>query len=424
MHNNRVLGKELTEQTIREMFFELNRETDIRFDEMKEKYTDSLLQGEKEMFLETILVNKEEEGKYEGSYFSVINEKEGSFHMENEIYLTDVYLDVCYADIQEITENRYEAWIDLGNEIFEMEVVIEEDYRYKEKLERLYKAFILNGQRWRTFNMSHLKRMYRIKVINHESEMTGNIIKNITENRDKISYDFGTHQENIIMNKKLLWNVEESQLISNMFIRPVKNDISFEYVIGIRGNEGILVENTLENDIMSCYMERGKELHIITRKKVEGIWNTFIIKSVYECRKILDMNKKEMDYVPQYFHFTNYKEVSFIEKLIEKYRDMNKIRSTYFLKKKFLDYEFIKENIFLEKISINDINEEITEIYDCNYFVKDDYTLFFNDRKLRMDIFVKAINRNKYTEDFLSFIISDIQMEIPEYLCRGILNEE
>ena len=53
------------------------------------------------------------------------------------------------------------------------------------------------------------------------------IIWKIKENRDEIVYEFGIYEENILFNKTLLWNIEEKQIISSIFVRPVKNDVSF-----------------------------------------------------------------------------------------------------------------------------------------------------------------------------------------------------
>jgi len=79
----------------------------------------------------------------------------------------------------------------------------------------------------------------------------------------------------------------------------------FEYVIKKDENE-MLVENNDTGDILCCYSENLNSLHIISRKKLENIWNVFSIKSIQECRKNLMINSIILEEMPEYFHFTNF----------------------------------------------------------------------------------------------------------------------
>lgn len=429
-----TLEEELLGKSIREMFFELNNETESRFEEIKGKYLRSLIPEKEEYFVETLLVEGENSLKYDGYYFPVINKKNTSFHLEEKIYLEDVYLDVSYENIKEITENKYDVWISIDDEVHEMKVVIERDTRYEKKIKQLYNAFKLRGKKWKTLNMSHFKRMYRIRVEEYDFKMTREIMNNIIDNKKEIVYDFGIYRENILMNKKLLWNIEEGKVISKLFIRPIRDNVSYEYVIGIKKGEKVLIEDTGEKDILSCYQEEERELRIISRLKKEGIWKYFSVKPISECRKILNINKEESDSKTEYFHFTNYRRLNFIDELEEKYKQINNIRSKYFLRKKFQEYDFIKGKIILKEVrldkensmgndGVNSDNGNIS-LYNCNYFIEDDYDLFFNDRKINLDIYVEYVDvRGNYMEDYLSFIISDIQLDMPEYRCRGFLYE-
>ena len=63
------------------------------------------------------------------------------------------------------------------------------------------------------------------------------------------------------------------------------------------------------------------------------------------------------------------------------------------------------------------------KIYNCNEFIKNDFELFFHDEKINLNIFAECIERNNYTEDMLSFIVSEVQLKVPEFRCRGQLYE-
>ena len=263
-----TLEKELAGKTIRESFFELRKEIDERFSEIKEKYLNSVIKSKRDVFIETILSDNEEIYSFRESYHPVMEKKYSVTDIEDEFYLNEVYVDISYNQLEDIIQGEYEAWINVAGENYGMKIVLEYDRRYEKKIERLYEAFKLNGKKWQTVNMAHFKRMHRIKVVGYDFQMTKELYEKIKENRDEAVYEFGIYEENILFNKTLLWNIEEKKIISSIFVRPVKNDISFEYVIKKDENE-ILVENNGTGDILYCYSENLNDLHIISRKKLE-----------------------------------------------------------------------------------------------------------------------------------------------------------
>ena len=414
--------KELTGKTVRETFFELRKEIDERFSEIKERYLNSRIKSKGDTFIETILFDSDKIYNFRESYYPVIEKKYSITDLEDEFYLNEVYIDISYNQLEDIVQEEYEAWINIDGENYEMKVVFEHDGRYQSKIERLYEAFKLNGKKWKTVNMAHFKRMYRIKVVRYDFRMTKELYEKIKENKDETVYEFGIYDKNILFNKTLLWNIEEKQIISSIFVRPVKNDISFEYVIKKDENE-MLVENNDTGDILCCYSENLNGLHIISRKKLENVWSVFSIKSIQECRKNLMINSIILEEMPEYFHFTNFKKENFIDKLKESTETENRINSKVELYKIFSDYEFIKENFFLKEIKIGKDGMDNIKTYNCNEFIKNDFELFFNNQKINLNLFAKCIERNNYTEDMLSFIVSEVQLKVPEFRCRGQLYE-
>ena len=414
--------KELTGKTVRETFFELRKEIDERFSEIKERYLNSRIKSKGDMFIETILFDNDKIHNFRESYYPVIEKKYSITDLEDEFYLNEVYIDISYNQLEDIVQEEYEAWINIDGENYEMKVVFEHDSRYQSKIGRLYEAFKLNGKKWKTVNMAHFKRMYRVKVVRYDFRMTKELYEKIKENRDETVYEFGIYDKNILFNKTLLWNIEEKQIISSIFVRPVKNDISFEYVIKKDENE-MLVENNDTGDILCCYSENLNNLHIVSRKKLENVWNVFSIKSIQECRKNLIINSITLKEMPEYFHFTNFKKENFIDKLKESTETENRINSKVELYKIFSDYEFIKENFFLKEIKIGKDGMDNIKTYNCNEFIKNDFELFFNDEKINLNLFAECIERNNYTEDMLSFIVSEVQLKVPEFRCRGQLYE-
>ena len=412
--------KELLGNSSRELFFGLKNETDKRFSEIKEKFFEVQNNNYEELFIETLLVDEKEAYKFGGAFYPIVSENQNISDIFNEnIYLENVYLDVPYYQLKDIEEETFNAWIHTDDETYEIKVVLEKDMRYEKKIKRLYEAFELNGQNWNTINTAHIKRMYRIKVSDYDFEMTDKIYEGVVNKKYKIDYDFEYYDDNVIRGKKLLWNVEEKKIKSTIFIRPTKVDISFEYILKFDENEKLLVENNDKNDILCCYTGNKNELSIISRRDDNSIWKVFSIKSVELCRKIMEMNfnKENLDYI----HFTNYREISFIDKIRKHYNNENGIRSKAYLEKKFFDYEFIKNNFELKDVVFNKEKEKNIDVYNCNEFLETDFDLFQKKGKIVLNLFVKCLNRNKYTEDMLSFIVSEIQWRMPEYDCRGYM---
>ena len=213
--------------------------------------------------------------------------------------------------------------------------------------------------------------------------------------------------------------------MSTIFVRPVKMDISFEYVLEMSENETMLVKNSEENDVLCGYIEKENtnKLHIISKKNNGTIWNICAIKNIETCNKVLEINKNldSEKYNKECFHFTNYYEKSFIEKIQED--SINNFRSMSFFKKKFLDYKFLRDEISLIDISFNKKESNYMEIVNYNEGL---FEALHKKRKKKekINFFVKINEKTVYSIDKINFILSEIQLKIPEYDCKGVLYGE
>ena len=66
------LEKELTGKTVKETFFELRKEIDERFSEIKERYLNSRIKSKGDTFIETILSDSDKIYNFRESYYPVI----------------------------------------------------------------------------------------------------------------------------------------------------------------------------------------------------------------------------------------------------------------------------------------------------------------------------------------------------------------
>lgn len=413
--------KDMFGSSARELFFQLNRELENRVQEMKEKFTHISVNEAENLFVETLLVKKEDIFKFYGGFYPIIRKKnEYPDDTEENIFLEDVFLEMPYYLIGEVENYELEGWICIGEENFEVKVRLEKDRRYESKLRELYSVCRLNGQKWNTLNLAHIQRMYRVRLVEYEFEMTVEILNGIRRMEYEISYSSDLFNENILRNMELLWNIEERQVLSSIFVRPAKIDISFEYVMKFGKDEKILVKNNGNYDILCTHIENGDELHIISKNGNETLWNIFSVKSSELCRNILKLNLSE-DERSEYTYFTNRREISFIDNLKSRHGNDGTIESAAELEKMFSDYKFLRNRLLFSGISFDGKTEDAENLYDCNYFIENGFNR--QSEKKIMNILIKCEDRDKYTADMISFIVSAAQQKIPGYRCQGVVYE-
>ena len=136
-----ALEKELLGKTVRETFFELRKEIDERFSEIKERYLNSRIKSKGDVFIETVLSDNDKIHNFRESYYPVIEKKYSITDIEDEFYLNEVYIDISYNQLEDIVQEEYEAWINIDGENYEMKVVFEHDGRYQSKKGKLLSCY-------------------------------------------------------------------------------------------------------------------------------------------------------------------------------------------------------------------------------------------------------------------------------------------
>ena len=91
-----------------------------------------------------------------------------------------------------------------------------------------------------------------------------------------------------------------------------------------------------------------------------------------------------------------------IRRILNSYKDVKK----YF---KFLD------------VIISDEEIKYEDTYETNEFIVDEFKL--KGRNSKMYFIFTPLIKDSFTEDILSFIISDMQLYFPEYKCIGVYDE-
>ena len=421
---NEIFEKEMLGKSLREMFFEMNVEMQERFQEIKDKFLEVKIAENSEnenIFVETVLVKSEDVFKMDGVFFPVTDKVDIFSGDYGNIYLENVYLNLDLRKINEVSEREFTGWVNIDGNNYEIKVRFAKDESYLDEIKKLHNSFELNGKSWKTLNMAHFMRCYKVELVEYDFEMERDVLEKIQNGDCEITYDFEEIQDKVLRNRELLWNIEKKKIISTIFVRPVKIDLSFEYTINFEDNEQILVSNHENEDILCCYYSGKNKLNIISKKNTGDVWDIFSIKPIEKCRKMLEIFEKNSENQENYFHFTNFKNESFIDKIQKKNKNT---RSRAFLEKYFLEYEFIKNEIILRDINFKENIEQNLDIYDCNENLKNEFQREYFDKKPKLNLFVEIKDFNEYSEDKVSFLISEIQNNYSEFECRGYLHGE
>ena len=421
---NEIFEKEMLGKSLREMFFEINVEMQERFQEIKDKFLEVKIAENSEnenIFVETVLVKSEDVFKMDGVFFPVTDKVDIFSGDYGNIYLENVYLNLDLRKINEVSEREFTGWVNIDGNNYEIKVRFAKDESYLDEIKKLHNSFELNGKSWKTLNMAHFMRCYKVEMVEYDFEIERDVLEKIQNGDYEITYDFEEIQDKVLRNRELLWNIEKKKIISTIFVRPVKIDLSFEYTINFEDNEQILVSNHENEDILCCYYSGKNKLNIISKKNTGDVWDIFSIKPIEKCRKMLEIFEKNSENQENYFHFTNFKNESFIDKIQKKNKNT---RSRAFLEKYFLEYEFTKDEIILRDINFKENIEQNLDIYDCNENLRNEFQREYFDKKPKLNLFVEIKDFNEYSEDKLSFLISEIQNNYGEFECRGYLYGE
>ncbi|WP_314393438.1 hypothetical protein [Leptotrichia shahii] len=421
---NEIFEKEMLGKSLREMFFEMNVEMQERFQEIKDRFLEVKIaenSDNESIFVETVLVKSEDVFKVDGVFFPVADKVDVFNENYGHIYLENIYLNLDLRKINEVSEREFTGWVNIDGNNYEIKVRFAKDESYLDEIKKLHNSFELNGKSWKTLNMAHFMRCYKVELVEYDFEIERDVLEKIQNGDCEITYDFEEIQDKVLRNRELLWNIEKKKIISTIFVRPVKIDLSFEYTINFEDNEQILVSNHENEDILCCYYSGKNKLNIVSKKNTGDVWDIFSIKPIEKCRKMLEIFEKNSEKQENYFHFTNFKNESFIDKIQKKNKST---RSRAFLEKYFLEYEFTKDEIVLKDINFKENAEENLDIYDCNENLRNEFQREYFNKKPKLNLFVEIKNFNEYSEDKVSFLISEIQNNYSEFECRGYLRGE
>nr|WP_289707418.1 hypothetical protein [Enterocloster clostridioformis] len=272
--------------------------------------------------------------------------------------------------------------------------------RYREVMEGLYLVFQDNHIPWDTINTGYLDKFYDVFIYIEGTEPAPDSLEEVT-------IEFEEYKEEIRYGRIPLWNLEWVTFDSADFMLPCINGIYYEHEFSLEDKDekdGYLIQSN--EDILEIRHEKNK---IVIKS----------LKETFENWKALHLVQKEtvrsLDYNAPLL--TNRKRDSFIRRYAENSRVQLMTKTDLFRRIMELD---IRDYIEVVGYEICESARDFPNTEGMNWFVRDE--LFpMESRRVLLLKFKERQPGHYLNGSMVRFVISQMQLEISEYRCVGVI---
>ena len=97
--------------------------------------------------------------------------------------------------INEVSAREFNGWVNVDGNNYEIKVRFVRNENYFDEIKKLHNSFELNGKSWKTLNMAHFMRCYKIELVEYDFEIERDILEKIQNEDYEITYDFEEIQD-------------------------------------------------------------------------------------------------------------------------------------------------------------------------------------------------------------------------------------
>lgn len=368
-----------------------------KLDEIQNE-VDNLFQSNNR-YINTVPVNKEELENYKETLFPVLNDDirviKKDKKKKTDIYLTKIFLDMNYKEIENFKNHKLSAKLKNGNN-YGLEVYAVQCQDYVEKEKELAEVFESNNIDWEVLYTPYSRRFFEIYAKKNSYEIN-------YDNAD-IEIDYGKYTENIYENYFLAWNIEEKEVLADQ--------ISVENIKG-RVYEHRIFSSNAKNDLVKII--NGKIFRIDREKEKLFVYSDVASSRNWKVWNIKDTGKNT---------YTNLKFKvlgnSKINDFITRFKGNSPLRT----RSESEIFEIINsfsdiKNLRLKSITVDEYTEKTAYSFDMNKVFNEKKTFKRNNRG-KLNLYFECIEKDRYFTDELSYILSCIEYKYPEYEVKGI----
>ncbi|MGM0501357.1 MAG: hypothetical protein ACQERJ_02405 [Bacillota bacterium] len=327
---------------------------------------------------------------------------------EGQAVISKIFLEQSYAQIKDLIE---------GERVFEGQIVTpERDYNIKLNLEQntdylnqekeLYNIFLENQIKWRTINNPYIRKFFDVVISGYDSEL-----EELTD-FEEVNFDLEELKSAAHTNYVPVWNIKTIYQDGEGFPLPAIDKIHYDHEIILENlgfEHGYLVVPEQNNELISVKKikdETGDKL-VITSDNDQTI--------EWEIMQVIQ-NPEPWNEDFEFELLTNQKKDEFMNKLMQ---ENNRSIKTFAEINRLANSFQVSDWIRLTKVEI--LDKELADSnysYDFNSFIEDEIRL--NNLKEIMLLKFSGTKTGYLKYDVMSFIVSEIQMYFPEYLCKGV----
>lgn len=324
--------------------------------------------------------------------------------LENEEgILGQVFIKESFQNIEKMLKEDevFKGEIITNLNTYDISFKLRKSTKYLEEIETLHKIFIVNNIRWKTVNTSYLNKFIDIILLENGLNIEGE------EEIENIELFFGEYENLIEKDIIPLWNLKRETISCSTFPMPTIDKINYEHTISLEkefDNLGYLINNLDEELAYVKHLEN--EIIIVCPEEKATVWDVM---------KILRPQNKKFSSYPYNIisnstkdHFINYYSL----------HNFSHIKTKSEIKRLLASFD-ISSLIEVKDIVIDFENKDYKDnYYNMNYFFVD--SSIVEDKKPIMLITFKLLEDEDYiTNDYISFLISNLQTYFPEYKCVG-----
>lgn len=280
-------------------------------------------------------------------------------------------------------------------------VFVKRAERYRKMIEELYYMFQDNHVLWETVNTAYLEKLYDVFI-------PGETAAEKSVGFGDVKIDYGMYQAVVKEDVMPLWNIERITFDSMNFMMPCLDGIYYEHEFSIQEREpsdGYLIE--MNEDILEIRHEKGKII-IKSAKETFERWSAL---HIVQKETVLPIDYEEP-------LMTNRRRDTFIRRYANGARAKLLTKAELFRKIMELD---IGEYLEVTDYKILEEDSDYPAEEGMNWFVGDE-VFPVEGRRVLLLYFKEKKPGNYLNDSVMRFVISQIQMEMSEYRCIGILD--
>lgn len=366
--------------------------------DMEQKVSSLYEKENKDITIYTVPINKKNLEEHGRSIYPVILEDTKSKKTDDkkDIFYKKIFVNSEYRELEKLSKKIFYATLKSGDRTVDIKIYLKQETRYLEKEKELLSIFELNNLDWKVLYTPYSRRFFNLYITE--------IPENMTLEDSEVIIDYSEYRNDVFEDYFLGWNIEEKSVLVDKARADLYDEKLYEYRIFSNENNSLVKIN--HGKIYKIKREQDG-IHVYTNIFNEKDWELWNVK------KISSEKMNNLEFKP----LGNRKKENIISKLIE--NSKMRVRSEaeiYQLTNCYHDFE----NLILEEITVDEYAENIESTYDMNEVFTEKKTLI---RKIHnLNLYFKVIKQTKYITDELSFILSCVEYEFPEYAARGIIN--